>query len=248
MRAQLFGEERLRDATLVSVLAYAGVRPEEARALRWSDVGERTLRIERAAAGSTVKGTKTGALRTVRLLAPVAEDLQGWKDASSPSAGAWVFPSARGAVWTDYDWRNWRARVYKPLARAVGLAASTPYDLRHSFASLLIHEGVSVVEVAHQLGNAPDVALGTYAHVFEELDPSERVSAVDAIRAARAEFDVRVGYAESGTADEGEVAEAASLLRADARIRTAAPFITRDAAVRTLRPNPRSLSEIGCRV
>jgi integrase len=79
-------------------------------------------------------------------------------------------------------------RVYKPLAAAVGLVGGTPYDLRHSFASLLIHEGVSVVEVARQMGNAPDVTLGTYAHVFEELDPAERMSAVEAIRRARAEF------------------------------------------------------------
>ena len=56
MRAVLLEEERLRDATLVSVLAYAGLRPEEARALRWEDVGERTIRVERAAAGSTVEG------------------------------------------------------------------------------------------------------------------------------------------------------------------------------------------------
>jgi hypothetical protein len=68
--------------------------------------------------------------------------------------------------------------------------------LRYSFASLLIHEGVLVVEVVRQMGNAPDVTLGTYAHVFEELDPAERVSAAEAIRSAREEFDVREEYAE----------------------------------------------------
>jgi integrase len=52
MRARLLGDDRLIDATLVSVLAYAGLRPEEARALMWSDVSGRTILIERAAAGS----------------------------------------------------------------------------------------------------------------------------------------------------------------------------------------------------
>ena len=137
-----------------------------------------------------------------------------------------TFPAPRGTVWTDYDWRNWRTRVYKPLATAVGLVSSRPYDLRHSYASLLIHEGVSVVEVARQLGNAPNVTLGVYAHVFEELDPAERLSAVDAIRAARVEFDVRETYAEPGTEDEADGPEPASPERADARIRTADPFIT----------------------
>jgi integrase len=51
MRAALLADERVSDATLLTVLAYAGMRPEEARALRWSGVGERTLRIERAVAG-----------------------------------------------------------------------------------------------------------------------------------------------------------------------------------------------------
>ena len=32
-----------RDAALLSVLAYAGLRPQEARGLRWAHVGERTL-------------------------------------------------------------------------------------------------------------------------------------------------------------------------------------------------------------
>ena len=38
IRVELLGRERVRDATLVSVLAYAGLRPGEALALRWSDL------------------------------------------------------------------------------------------------------------------------------------------------------------------------------------------------------------------
>jgi integrase len=62
-----------RDATLVSLLAYAGLRPAEALALAWEPVRRNTLLIE----GSiSVEGTtKTGRNRTVRLLRPVAQDL-----------------------------------------------------------------------------------------------------------------------------------------------------------------------------
>jgi len=90
MRARLLADGAERDAAIVSVLAYSGLRPEEVRGLRWSDVGERTLLVERAAAGSGIKATKTGAIRSVRLLAPLAEDLARWKSAS-PSPGDWVF-------------------------------------------------------------------------------------------------------------------------------------------------------------
>ncbi len=39
IRLALLQRERVRDATLVSVLAYAGLRPGEALGLRWTDVG-----------------------------------------------------------------------------------------------------------------------------------------------------------------------------------------------------------------
>ena len=56
------------------------------------------------------------------------------------------------------------------------------------------------------MGNAPVVTLGTYAHVFEDLDPSDRVSAADAIRTARDALDGRAMYAEA-EADEDELLE-----------------------------------------
>ena len=51
--------------------------------------------------------------------------------------------------------------------------------------SLLIAEGLSVVEVAPQAGHAPTMTLDTYAHVMADVDGSDRVSAEAAIRAAR---------------------------------------------------------------
>ncbi len=41
------------------MLAYAGLRPGEALALRLGDVGARTILVERAVALGDVKGTKT---------------------------------------------------------------------------------------------------------------------------------------------------------------------------------------------
>ena len=63
-----------------------------------------------------------------------------------------------------------------------GLGADTrPYDLRHSFLSLLLLEGATVVEVARQAGHSPTMTLSTYAHHFEELEGK----AEDEIRRAR---------------------------------------------------------------
>jgi integrase len=177
---------RLRDATLVSVLAYAGLRPGEALALRWGDIGERTILVDRAVALGEVKSTKTGKRRSVRLLIPLASDIAEWRHACGrPGEDGLVFPRRDGRVWTAEDWHNWRQRVFAPVATAVGLDQFRPYDLRHSFVSLLIAEGQTVIEIARQAGHSPTVTLETYGHVIEELEGAPRRSAEDVIREAR---------------------------------------------------------------
>jgi integrase len=65
-----------------------------------------------------------------------------------------------------------------PAARAAGVEDPRPYDLRHSFASLLIHEGRhSIVQIAEQLGHNPTTCLSTHAHVIAELQEAPRVPA-----------------------------------------------------------------------
>jgi len=73
--------------------------------------------------------------------------------------------------------------------------ASCPsVDLRHSFASLLLHEGRNVIYVARQLGHGPRLTLTVYGHVVEELDGAPQIEAASAIQAAR-EAHVRVSFA-----------------------------------------------------
>lgn len=169
----------LRDATLVSVLAYAGLRPEsEAIVLTWGQVGRRTLAIN---------ASKTGRQRHVRLLGPLAEDLAAWREASGEHLGnGLAFPMSGGA-WSRSDWRNWVRRVWRPATSRAGLDPTVrPRDLRSSFASLLIYEGRNVIEVADQLGHSPQTCLQHYAGLFAEVHPDDRVGAELAITRARA--------------------------------------------------------------
>ena len=186
MRQYLLERDRIRDATIVSLLAYAGLRPGEALALSWRAVRDRTLLVEEAVALGELSETKTHRSRSVRLLAPLAQDLAEWRlFCRRPPARELLFPARDGGPWSKPLWQNWRRRIYVPTARACGVATTRPYDLRHSFVSLLIREGHSIVDVAAQAGHSPTVALRTYAHVFEDLEPGERISAESAIRAAR---------------------------------------------------------------
>ena len=163
----------------------------------------------------------------MRVLAPLAQNLEAWREhQEQPAAGDLVFPAARGGLWTENVYRKWRGGTFKPAVDAVGLIGCRPYDLRHSFASLLIHEGATVPELARQMGNAPSVALDTYAHVFEERDTERVRDPVAAIEAAIAEFDVREEYAEEEDADSVEPRQPASDQEALLRTRTADPLLT----------------------
>ncbi len=166
-----------RDATIVSVLAYAGLRPGELRGLRWRHINEQTI---------IVNAEKTRTRRTVRILSPLAADLAAWKAVSDdPTDDAYVFPDSRGGEWSANGFEKWRSRVFVKACEAAGIAKARPYDLRHSFASLLLHEGRSVIYVARQLGHGAELTLGTYGHVIDELEDAPNIPAEDAIKAAR---------------------------------------------------------------
>lgn len=167
---------------LILLLGFAGLRPEEALALDWREVGKRTLTIQWAIAKGERKRTKTERTRTVELLPALERELVAYRlHQGLPSEGL-LIARTDGKPWRDTDYRNWRTRRFKPTAAGL---ATKPYELRHAFASLLLHEGRSVIEVAAQLGHSPSVCLDTYGHVIAELAGARRVKAATAVERAR---------------------------------------------------------------
>jgi integrase len=209
MRSWLLSEGRVRDATLLCVLAYAGVRPGEALALQWKHVSKLTIHVEQAVRDGELKTTKTGKTRSVRLFAPLARDLERWREVNQPvSPDHFIFPRGDGRPFVGTDWVNWLHRTFRPACEVANVGrlveeringrkckrwraadgvelGPRPYDLRHSFVSLLIKGGSNVVEVASQAGHGPNLCLDTYAHVFADYDPSDRSSAEERIEHAR---------------------------------------------------------------
>jgi integrase len=173
-----------RDAMVVSLLAYAGPRPHELRALRWHALGEQVL--------SVPTGTKTGD-RAVRLLDPLRRDLAEWRLlCGRPGDDVFVIPAERETdsaeepkKWTASGFDKWQRRVLRPAAERVGRSDLTPYHLRHTFASLLAHEGRSAVYIAEQMGHGPDLSVKVYQHVIKEFEDAPRLAAEEAIRQAR---------------------------------------------------------------
>lgn len=158
------------DRLVVSLMAYAGLRPGEVRALEWRDVTGDAVTVRR---GQRVSGgTKTGSVRVVPVIPALLGDL-----VAVDREGALVCPIG--------DWDNWAARVYRPARDTVG-ATCPPYALRHTFASLLIAEGRGVHEVARLLGHAnPALTLSTYGHLFDQAQLDAGEGMADAVTRAR---------------------------------------------------------------
>lgn len=183
------------DAFMVRFLGSSGLRPGEllgtgqSTGVRWRD-----LRVDpRGSMTLCVFGGKTGAMREVRIPVPLQEDLVALKTHLRPSDDELLVPDPDGKPWNEDRYRNWRYRRWKSACQDAGVGERRPYDLRHGFGSLLLHEGRSVTYVSRQLGNDPRVLANTYAHVLDGLsDSTARVTAEDAIRQAR-----RVVHAEN---------------------------------------------------
>lgn len=174
IRSQL----RQRDAVIVSLLAYGGLRPIEDRGARWRDLRSGSLHVH---------ASKTGRSREIDLLAPLRRDLAEWRLASGrPGSDELIVPRPTGGEWTREDWANWRRRVWRPAAQAAGVDGDLrPYRLRASFVSLLLWEGRSLPYVAEQAGHSIATLARHYAGTIRELERRPRVPAAQAIVEAR---------------------------------------------------------------
>ena len=158
MRASFLEGGHLGHATLISLLAYVGLRPREALDLCWEMVDRDRLILP-------ADLTKGRMARSPDVPRPVIADLGRWRLACG-ALGGLVFPRpADGCRWTKVDWDNWRKRGFTKAAGNAGLrdwdteseswvGDFRPYDLRHTCASLMIRAHVGPADVAAQLGTS----------------------------------------------------------------------------------------------
>ena len=162
---------RSEHGVLFETLVKTGLRPSEGFALRVDDLDLRrgTLRVERSLGiqSRVLKDTKTHEARDVDLspeLAALLEDYvaalrrdslrNGWGEPE------WLFPST---TMTPLDHNN-VAKVFKRVLKRAGLPGFRLYDLRHTYASLMLAAGAPISFVSHQLGHrTPDTTLRFYA-------------------------------------------------------------------------------------
>lgn len=87
-------------------MADAGLRPQEAVALTWGAVRERTILVERAVSNGELREfTKTGSRRAVEICGPLAEDLSELRSDEIDSSD-FVLAAPRADMVSIGNWRN----------------------------------------------------------------------------------------------------------------------------------------------
>lgn len=167
---------------LYTLAITTGLRQGELLGLRWEDVylEEGVVRVRqqltRTEEGSSFTKPKNGKGRSVSLRDSTVEVLrlhqEKQTDEKSIMGNLWkatglVFTSTVGTALNPSNVTN---RSFRPLLQQAELPQIRFHDLRHTFATLFLSEGVHPKIVQEMLGHATiNITLDTYSHVLPNL-------------------------------------------------------------------------------
>jgi integrase len=156
---------------LVLLAALTGLRQGELFALgdRDVDLDAMTVQVEHGAYEGALVPVKTRASRRrVDLSVTAARILRRQLLARKPTELGLVFPSSRGALLND---DNFRHRVFRPAVRRTGLTGLRFHDLRHTYAALMVAAGAHPKYLQAQMGHSSiRVTLDLYGHLFPDAN------------------------------------------------------------------------------
>jgi integrase len=134
---------------------WTGLRTSELIALEWGDIDwlKGCVYVRRASVAKKTKPTKTkSGERSVKLLPPAVEALKAQKK-HTRLQGNRVFQNPfTGDSWIDDQ--QIRKTAWKPTLLRAGVAYRTPYQTRHTYASMMLMAGETPMWTAQQLGHA----------------------------------------------------------------------------------------------
>jgi integrase len=159
-----------------------GMRHGELIALQWSAVNLKanSISVRRSTTDSkkfNAPKTKAGR-RTINVPVELVHELKKWKLQAPVSADDLVFCQADG---NPLHRKTNSSTLLRPAIAKAQVKRVTMHRLRHSFASILLANGVPVTEVAYILGHDKvTTTMAIYAHWCRELvtDTAERLGSV----------------------------------------------------------------------
>lgn len=160
---------------LVLTAVRTGLRMGEIIGLQWGDLDldAKALWVRRAVSFGYLGTPKNHQQRRVDLSTKLVEALSKRKGISPVAGDDWVFPEAEGRRWDESRLRKRFARIRRRAELGRDLRF---HDLRHTYASLLLERGVSIIYVKEQLGHGSiKLTVDTYGH----LVPGSQRATVD---------------------------------------------------------------------
>lgn len=166
---------------LVEFWMFTGLRTSEIAALQWPNVDEASGRIlvkEALVRGKAKGNTKTNVARTVilnsRAIAALARQRQ-----HTLLGGKHVFLDPRyGEPWTEE--RAFRRSYWTPTLKLLGIRYRRPYNMRHTFATMMLMAGRTPGWCAKQLGHSVEMFLRTYAKWIDGAQDDREMQGMEA--------------------------------------------------------------------
>jgi len=144
---------------------FTGLRTSESLIVRWDSIDwrrEEMLISDALVLGEAKGSTKTHTARVVQLNSRALEYLKAQKEHTFLKEHGLVFPDPRtGKIWTDDE--PPREMYWRPLLKKLGIRYRSPYETRHTYATMMLMAGVAPAYGARQLGHSVEMFLRTYA-------------------------------------------------------------------------------------
>lgn len=170
-----------QNRNLVQFGFWTGMRISELCALNWGDVDWQrgTVRVNKAltqAAASSEEPKTYASIRDVKLLPPAMEALKVQKE-HTYLKGEEIFQNERQVRWSgDQSIRT----MWKVLLRRAKVRYRYPYQMRHTWASMMLMAGEPVMWVSQQLGHTSwAFTAKTYSRFIQDDAPDAGTKAVE---------------------------------------------------------------------
>lgn len=174
-------------ANMVEFWFWTGLRTSEVFALCWENVdlaSGSVLIAEAMVRGVHKDRTKTNVARTVKLNSRALEALQRQR-AHTQLAGAEVFNDPRtGKAWIDE--RAFRRSFWTPTLKRLGIRYRRPYNMRHTYATVMLMAGMNAAFCARQLGHSVEMFHRTYAKWLDGEQNDREMERLEAAIAPKA--------------------------------------------------------------
>jgi integrase len=155
-------------APLVRFLFFVGCRPSEAAGLMWKDICDNSLTFRKSFVLSKDRDAlKTQASRVITLNSQARQAIEDQRKTESKSDYVFVSPKGCRLNWDSFNRNAWKD-ILKTLPE---IKYRNPYQMRHTYITLNVQAGESLVDIAHYCGNSPRTILSNYAGITRGYVP-----------------------------------------------------------------------------